>query len=154
MFSYHSVRIAKDTRTWSQRIKSLDKNWAPHIDAMIDSYIHWKYNDPPEIQAYKDIGTYPAVDGFDFDITVIDLHDLNRVVVIPRDGETSAAVALVKAGYLGTSPETPSLAISLRTLDHYYTLRQFKPTFSLEAFAKVVCHTYWVSFLSIKNSRY
>ncbi|KAF9067575.1 hypothetical protein BDP27DRAFT_1534881 [Rhodocollybia butyracea] len=48
------------------------------------------------------------------------------------------SVALVKAGFLGAMPQTPSLAISLRTLELLYTIHLFRPSFSVEAFTKVL----------------
>ncbi|KAF9018429.1 hypothetical protein BDP27DRAFT_1473070 [Rhodocollybia butyracea] len=62
-----------------------------------------------------------------------------RVAVIPRQPTTEGSVALVKAGFLGATPQSPSLAISLRTLEVFYTIRLFRPSFSVEAFTKVAC---------------
>ncbi|KAJ3765148.1 hypothetical protein FB446DRAFT_655642 [Lentinula raphanica] len=107
---------------------------------MTDAYVHWKYHEQPTITTYKDPHAVPAVNGWDFDIEVLDVHTLDCVAVIPRDSETPVAVALVKAGYLGTTPINPSIAIALRTLELFYTLRMFKASFSVEAFAKTLCH--------------
>lgn len=81
---------------------------------------------------------------FSFGINVVDIHSLETEATIHRNEDTKASVALVQAGYLGTVPEQPSLAISLRTLELYHTLRLFKPSFSIEAFAKAMCHLYSV----------
>ncbi|TEB23452.1 hypothetical protein FA13DRAFT_1798085 [Coprinellus micaceus] len=51
-------------------------------------------------------------------------------------------ITLVEAGYLGNSPEEPTMAISLKALDLYRVLCQRKPSFSFEAFAKVLCDLY------------
>ncbi|KAJ4463848.1 hypothetical protein C8J55DRAFT_443245 [Lentinula edodes] len=104
---------------------------------MADAYVKWKY-------------AVGLPDGFceaySFTIDVVDIHTLAREATISRGEETKAAVALVYAGYLGTSPELPSLAVSLKTLELYYTLCLFKLSFSIEAFAKTMCHLYLLPY--------
>ncbi|KAE9387174.1 hypothetical protein BT96DRAFT_1081007 [Gymnopus androsaceus JB14] len=74
------------------------------------------------------VGTLP------FD--VVNVYNLTRKVTIHRDKDTKAASALVRVGYLPVSPVSPSLAVSLRMLELFYTLCLFKPNLSVEAFAK------------------
>ncbi|KAG1781307.1 hypothetical protein EV702DRAFT_1177559 [Suillus placidus] len=52
------------------------------------------------------------------------------------------AEALVLASYLGTTPQAPSIAISITTLELYHRLRLRKPSLSVEAFSKVICDLY------------
>ncbi|KAG2361657.1 hypothetical protein BDR07DRAFT_1451498 [Suillus spraguei] len=54
----------------------------------------------------------------------------------------TAAEALVLSGYLGATPHSPTIAISLLTLELYRCLRLRKPSLSIEAFAKVICDLY------------
>ncbi|KAJ3828633.1 hypothetical protein F5880DRAFT_1621091 [Lentinula raphanica] len=143
---YSGFRKRVDGRTWAQRLRQNAANWQPHLEPMTDMYIQWKYQDPPNVVTFKDPTASPTVDGWDFDINVIDIHTLARVAIIPRDSETPVAVALVQAGYLGTTPVNPSVAITLRTLELFYSLRLFKPSFSVEAFAKTICHTLGVPY--------
>ncbi|KAE9406005.1 hypothetical protein BT96DRAFT_751532, partial [Gymnopus androsaceus JB14] len=130
-------RRYKDGRTWKHRIEQLNAAWGPLIEGLTDAYVGWKYGlNPPTA----------ASESFSFNISIIDVHSLESEARIERNEETTASVALVQAGYLGTAPEQPSLAVSLRTLELYYTLRLFKPSFSIEAFAKVLCHLYSVPY--------
>ncbi len=128
----------KAKRTWKQRIERFNNAWALRIDGLVDDFIKWKYDSSsPE----------DVVDTtHNFTIDVIDIHTLQNEAIIPRANiiNISAASALVRAGYLPSSPETPSLAVSLRTLDLFRTLCLFKPNLSIEAFAKTVCHLYAV----------
>ncbi|KAJ4492156.1 hypothetical protein C8J55DRAFT_556601 [Lentinula edodes] len=144
--NFHRYRTGQyhqrlDGRTWKHRICRLNKNWQPLIPALIDAYTTWKYSPPPHIVTYTDPDASPLVDGRDFDI-----HDLARVAVIPCGENDEGAVALVRAGYLGCTPQRPSLAISLRMLELFYTIRMFRPSFSIEAFTKVVCHVHSVTY--------
>ncbi|THU84014.1 hypothetical protein K435DRAFT_688431 [Dendrothele bispora CBS 962.96] len=104
------------------------------MDAVTDAYVAWKHSNPPSPPS-----SHPE---YDFDISTIDLYTLERTVHILRDEHTEPSVALVRSGYLGNSPLNPSLAIALRTLELFHTLRLFKASFSVEAFAKVLCHSY------------
>jgi hypothetical protein len=79
---------------------------------------------------------------WDFTIEVIDIFILSTQALIVRSAAISEA--LVLNGYLGTSPENPTTAISLRTLELYTRICAHKPSFSVEAFAKVICDLYMV----------
>jgi hypothetical protein len=47
-------------------------------------------------------------------------------------------------GFMSPVPDTPSLAISLTTLELYRRLRLRQPSFGIQAFTKVVCDLYEV----------
>ncbi|KAG2360342.1 hypothetical protein BDR07DRAFT_1452022 [Suillus spraguei] len=80
---------------------------------------------------------------FDFSINVINIYTLVTTTNI-RSAATieTAAEALVLSGYLGTTPHSPTIAISLSTLELYRRPRLRKPSLSIEAFAKVICDLY------------
>ncbi|KAF9030670.1 hypothetical protein BDP27DRAFT_1246108 [Rhodocollybia butyracea] len=128
---WHGRRKYKDTRTWKQRIQRFNDAWASIIDELVDEYIRWKYSP---------VHGPCSPNSWDFSIQVIDIYSPTRETTIYRDSETKATSALVQAGYLPASPEPPSIAVSLRTLELLHAIRLFKPNFSIEAFAKTVCH--------------
>lgn len=128
-------RKYKDGRTWKHRIEQLNAAWAPLIEELTDAYIGWRYG----LTA-----STAADESFAFSINTLDVYLLEIETTVKRSPDTKASIALVHAGYLGTVPEQPSLAVSLRTLELYHTLRLFKPSFSIEAFAKAMCHLYSV----------
>ncbi|KAK7444532.1 hypothetical protein VKT23_015210 [Stygiomarasmius scandens] len=126
-------RWRKDGRTWRRRIQAMDEQWSTQLEDMTDAYIQWKYTS----------GTsYPSDLEYDFEISTINLYTLERTIQVARDAHTEPNVALVRAGYLGNSPVAPSIAVSLKTLELFHVLRLFKASFSIEAFAKVLCHLY------------
>lgn len=51
---------------------------------------------------------------------------------------------LVRSGFLGVSPERPSVAISLEVLETYRQLRRVCPRLSLDAFSRALCHLHHV----------
>ncbi|GAW06857.1 hypothetical protein LENED_008809 [Lentinula edodes] len=130
-------RKYKNARTWKNQVDNFNNAWASLIDEMTEASIKWKYNlDSPD-NFNKE---------YSFKIDAVNVYTLEKEVCIHRSKNTKAAVALVSAGYLGTSPEFPSLAISLQTLELYYTLCLFKQSFSIKAFAKALCHLYLLPF--------
>ncbi|TFY68930.1 hypothetical protein EVJ58_g720 [Rhodofomes roseus] len=129
----------KDSRTWRQRLERLDFNWKAILPSLVDTYIRWKHSasqqPSPEHEASES--------GHMFQIDVLDIYTLQLNTVIQRPSTSeSDATALVLAGYLGTSPVKPTLAVSLRTLELFRCLRLFKASYSIEGFAKLLCHQY------------
>ncbi|KAJ4488821.1 hypothetical protein C8J55DRAFT_487031 [Lentinula edodes] len=87
-----------------KNVDNFNNAWAFLIDKMTEAYIKWKYNlDSPDNFKKE----------YSFKINAVNIYTLEKEVCIHRSEKTKAAVALVSAGYLGTSPEFPSLAISL-----------------------------------------
>lgn len=140
-----NYRVHKDTRTWRSHLDSLHANWTPILPLLADAFLHWKAsNSAPPL-------TTPLSTEHGFTIEVVDLFTLESHAFIPREDDILTSVALVNAGYVGHVPHTPSLVFSLRTLEHYRLVRSRKPSFSVEAFSKVICDSYKVcspSFLS------
>ncbi|KZT70622.1 hypothetical protein DAEQUDRAFT_633977, partial [Daedalea quercina L-15889] len=81
------------------------------------------------------------------EIDVFDIYTLRSTAIIPQTSNVeSTATMLISAGYLGTSPVKPSLAISLRTLELLRRLRLFKASYSIEGFAKLLCYYYTIPY--------
>ena len=90
----------------------------------------------------------PPPGGYDFSLEALDIYTLETSVDIPCSDKELPIEALVKNGYLGNSPATPSLAISFKTLELFRRIRLRKSSFSVEAFVKVVCDMYSVGLCS------
>ncbi|KAG0708173.1 hypothetical protein DFH29DRAFT_979487 [Suillus ampliporus] len=76
-------------------------------------------------------------------IDVINIYTLQSTAVIRRQASVSTvSEALVLNGYVGASPLSPTIAMSLSTLELYRRIQLCKPSFSVEAFAKVICDLY------------
>lgn len=77
---------------------------------------------------------------------VFDLFTLaKRATVMREQTSTSPAIDMMRNGYVAKTPENPNAAITIKTLELFYRLRQRKPSFSAEALAKVICDYYSVS---------
>lgn len=75
---------------------------------------------------------------------MLDLYTLVSTATISRTADMTTGQALVLNGYLATSPVNPSVAVDIKTLELFRRLRAHKASFSVEAFAKVLCDLYMV----------
>ncbi|KIY64702.1 hypothetical protein CYLTODRAFT_456946 [Cylindrobasidium torrendii FP15055 ss-10] len=127
-----------DTRDWKTRIDSSNEKWRVLLPNLVDAYLEFKY-------PHKVAGDTPATrdTAWDFEIPVLDIFTLKTSANIPRLAEEpTISVPLAKAGFLGNVPEAPSFAVSFSTLELYRTLRLFKASMSVEAFARTLCYYY------------
>ncbi|KAH9829418.1 uncharacterized protein C8Q71DRAFT_799693 [Rhodofomes roseus] len=82
-----------------------------------------------------------------FTIRVFDIYTLVDTAYIPRPSTADfEAPCLVACGYLGTTPIRPSFAVSLKTLELLRSIRRFKASYSIEAFAKLLCYYYKIAY--------
>ncbi len=89
--------------------------------------------------------TPPRDTSYDFELDVIDMVSVESRRHFARNANQRTTVALAEGGFLASTPVDPTLAISFTTLEYYRCIRSRKPSFSAEAFAKVVCDLYGVS---------
>ncbi|KAI0080203.1 hypothetical protein K474DRAFT_1590508 [Panus rudis PR-1116 ss-1] len=79
----------------------------------------------------------------EYTIEVFDLWTCERARTIAHPPtSTCPAIDFARHGLLTRTATSPSIALSFNTLEHFHRLRCRKPSFSTEAFAKVLCDTY------------
>jgi hypothetical protein len=68
--------------------------------------------------------------------------------------DEEANVALIRQGYLGSSPSQPTAAFTLEVLEFYHQLRRRQANFSVQSFIKVLCAIQNVvfSFVALSNN--
>lgn len=144
---WDGVHYRRDHRSRREKFQQTWAHWQPLLPSLTDALIKWKNIPaaeplPPEANEPED-----EIEDEPFEIYTVDLYTLHDTTIIHRKPTTEASIALVQNGYLGASPLVPTLAISLKTLKLYRRLRLRKPSFSYEAFTKVLCDLYNVSVL-------
>lgn len=124
---------------WPDRLVAEQKNWAAIFNDLVTTYMHWEHNvyPPTEVPVHD-----PTLDAT---INILDLYTLERTSTIHRSQtSTSIALDLARDGYMSSTPVSPSYAMSFKTLELFHRLRLRKPSFSAEAFTKVICDLYTV----------
>ncbi|KAG6809418.1 hypothetical protein H0H92_000329 [Tricholoma furcatifolium] len=135
-----------DHRTWRLRRERFDKNWEVVMPDIVTAYLAWRKSQVSTMPAPSLQNPVPHDPAYDFTLDAIDIYTLPTTLSITRSANTSASAALVDAGYLGNTPLSPSLAISLKTLELLRVIRLHRPSFSIEAFARVICYFYLVPY--------
>lgn len=135
--------MKKDARIWRDRRRNFDENWHPLLLLMVKAYYGWRYpttrqSDAESLLAGGDDCQEHELQG-QLEISVVDLYTLAASATIPVAPGQRNAEALVATGYLGNSPIQLSVAISLKMLELFRTIRLFKASYSAEAFSKLVC---------------
>lgn len=122
----------------------------PHIPPQMSSDPGPVSPGPEASESFPDIEMLDATSAASEDagcvsytLRVYDLFTLQTEVTIQRpQNSVSPVLDLVKNGYIPKTPTQPKIAVSVKTLQLLYYIRQRKPSFSIEAFAKVVCDAY------------
>lgn len=88
-------------------------------------------------------------------VKVYNIWTREKSLTIDRSQDsTSAALDLMRHGYIAKTPTYPEVAVSVTTLVLLFRIRQRKASFSIEAFAKVVCDFYTVCFVLVFPRRH
>ena len=134
------------------------------IEPLTDAYLRWKYLNPMHTEDGQSVADDQNAMGMSVDagegrveytVDTYDLWTLNQsLTVMRKQSSDSAALDIMAHGYLVKSPTRPTVAISMRTLELLYRLRQRKASFSIEAFAKVICDYYQVSLRTLYAKRW
>ena len=108
---------------------------------------------PDDPDGSKDPGL--LLPGVTIEMTTIDIYTLSKLIKInvSSTGTDTTASALAQLGFIGNAPFNPSVAVSIKTLELYRVLRRRKPSFSIEAFAKVISDLYLVRLTLITALR-
>ncbi|KAI0078046.1 hypothetical protein K474DRAFT_1683961 [Panus rudis PR-1116 ss-1] len=143
----HALRDLKHSnrgKSWRERRTAEFNSWLAVMDDLVQSFVSWKYGMNANTMATAGMD---ASSGTPYTIEVYDLWTLEQQKTILRPPESVCpALDFALHGYLTRSALSPSIAISFRTLEHYHVLRSRKPSFSAEAFAKVLCDSYNIPF--------
>ncbi|CDO69485.1 hypothetical protein BN946_scf184662.g5 [Trametes cinnabarina] len=140
MATYSGIRRVRDKRMWRQRVLNAEKNWQAILPQLADAYLNWRYS--------PNAGLSPDQIDVDYEFTIkaINIYTMTSSLRVLRTLNQSACEALVRRGYLGNSPVNPSLAVSLKTLELLCNLKLVKPSFSFEAYAKLICLIYYIPY--------
>ena len=131
-------RVYRDTRTWRQRLQNAHANWKEQMPLLVEAYLNYQDGGNAEEPAPETIELRSSID-------VLDIYTLRSSADYTVIAGQRTSEALIAAGYLPNSPISPSVAISLKTLELFRSIRLFKGSFSTEAFTKLICHQYSVS---------
>ncbi|KDR71992.1 hypothetical protein GALMADRAFT_74454 [Galerina marginata CBS 339.88] len=123
-----------DSRTRKNRIQQRINAWQRQIPHLAEQYLKWKHEGAPVLgDSDTEVETV-------WSLETVSFSDLKSRVFRHIPEISYVNETLVRNGFLGASPEKPSLAISLELLEIYRQLRRVCPRFSLDALGRALCH--------------
>ena len=148
--AYFWIRKHYDSRTRRDRLQKRIDAWRSQTKILASHYMDWKHMNDTDI-------SYNG-NSWQIDVVSFSCECWHRVLVSltqfytdfgPHefkeiDGASHSNETLVRQGFLGASPEKPSLAFSIELLEIYQQLRRVCPRFSLDALARALCHIHRV----------
>ncbi|KAI0682972.1 hypothetical protein BC835DRAFT_1409499 [Cytidiella melzeri] len=141
----HWRRVAQ-AKTWRSCVGRQQEAWGKVFDLVTQEYLTWRHSSgsqgdyiapgprPDSDEARPRPGDEPEpLTDYLYTVNVFNIDTLARSLTVHRRADSiSPALDLIKL----------TVAVSINTLALLYQLRQRKPSYSIEAFAKVVCNYY------------
>ncbi|KAJ7683506.1 hypothetical protein B0H14DRAFT_2422395 [Mycena olivaceomarginata] len=130
-YSYCSLLILRrrgDPRTRSMRVQKQVESWTTQMPLLVEAYLQYKNLGPISVDTQGLVWSLTVI-GFDES----GLESFSHTADVVKANET-----LVRRGYLGSSPDKPALAFSLRTLEIYRQLHRVCPRFTIDSLAKTL----------------
>ncbi|KAL0564221.1 hypothetical protein V5O48_017832 [Marasmius crinis-equi] len=129
----------KDGCTWRDRTERQTQAWARQHDALVDAYLVYKAHGVPVPQ--------PNAEEWDMEVATFYPHPIanHSQNYGPRQFYTypntqSKNETLRYNGFIGGSPELPTIAFDLEVLDLYRQLHRVCPSLSIEAYSCALLH--------------
>ncbi|KAF7977125.1 hypothetical protein HWV62_4742 [Athelia sp. TMB] len=113
-------------------------SWDAQMPRLVRAYLAWKHGASQTNTVPEDMDT-EAEGGSVFHVTAIGITSRQRMRAIHQKENEPANLSLLRQGLLGCSPETPSVAFSLETLELYHRLRRRHGRLSVQTMARVLC---------------
>ncbi|KAF8513286.1 hypothetical protein JB92DRAFT_3166372, partial [Gautieria morchelliformis] len=138
-----SHRRGERSRLYRNRAVHSEWEAQAQAQALVSAYLRWKhykYN-----QSLTPMQSEQAASHI-FQVTIVDLKEYDILRGIPQDPNELANVTLLHAGLLGSSPNYPSVAITLDCLEFYHQVCRRQPGFSVQAMCKVLCAIHNVTY--------
>ena len=132
--------------------------WRRQLSFLTDAYLAWKHEGPPGVSEGLDDGdgvtwslpTMSFTGMFSvLEVSVADYYtnaEHGPVLFTHAASVKSVNETLVRYGFLGASPEKPTIAFSFSLFDIYRQLHWVCPHFSIDALSKSLSHLHHVSY--------
>ncbi|KAI0699449.1 hypothetical protein BC835DRAFT_1405155 [Cytidiella melzeri] len=132
-------------KTWRHRRVRQQEAWGGVFEPLVRTYLD--YTHAPEAVPPENPVIVMAAETLVYTVDVICLFSRTTEITVTRLPDSlSPALDLMRHGYLAKTPSRPTIAVSLKTLELLYRLRQRKASYSVEAFTKVLCDYYQMPY--------
>ncbi|KAG6372115.1 hypothetical protein JVT61DRAFT_8829 [Boletus reticuloceps] len=153
-----SGRRSTDSRDRRDRIELQTAHWAAQMPRLVDAYLEYRSRDlgdgfpsldeivPPLDLPSGTLSSIELVDLFAAPPCISHREVRRTATLVARPQHLFPNENLIYHGYLGTSPVSPTVAISIRTLAAFRQAHRACPRFTIQAQCKVLCHLHNVPY--------
>ncbi|OBZ66016.1 hypothetical protein A0H81_14010 [Grifola frondosa] len=127
-------RKRKDYRTRWDRTALRNQEWRDQMADLVNAYLDWK------------AGLGGDVAGDSWEMFVVDFFGTSVRSFSCASPSVSTNVALAAAGYLGSAPRSPTVALSFQVLEAYRQLHRVCPRLSVQGIVRVLCFLHLVPY--------
>ncbi|KAJ8082799.1 hypothetical protein PM082_008655 [Marasmius tenuissimus] len=120
-----SKKTRKDDRDRSDRVERQVQAWKAQLPALVEAYMAFRAHGAPEVLETS------------WSIHILDFNT-NQPIQFSAINATSLSVndTLLRHGFIGSSPEVPTIAFSLSLFDIFRQINRVCPRFSIEGLAR------------------
>ncbi|KAL0058201.1 hypothetical protein AAF712_015134 [Marasmius tenuissimus] len=125
LHSLLSKKTHQDDRDRADRVERQVKAWELQLPTLVEAYLAFRANGP--LQSTETTWSLQVMD-----------FSTNQILAFsqPNPGSFSVNDTLLRHGFIGSSPDIPTLAFSLSLFDIFRQINRVCPRFSLEALAR------------------
>ncbi|CAK5271113.1 unnamed protein product, partial [Mycena citricolor] len=120
----------------SHRVQDMLNAWDRHMPRLVDSYLAWAES--------RDKGEVAVESGEGWPLLVLGLDESGTLHFSHPSDSCGPNEALLQRGYLGASPDQPTIAFSIRTFEIYRQIHRVTPRFTIDSLARVLNHLHRV----------
>ncbi|KAG9023451.1 hypothetical protein FRB95_013070 [Tulasnella sp. JGI-2019a] len=129
----------------ANHIARQEVRWNEQLDDLTITYLAWKHGqgEEPSIKGLDPDSMPPIQDPGQetdyFEVNTVSMHWHQPNLQIPYQGDTYLNTTLICHGLLSSAPVSPSMAVSLHTLEAHHLYHLVHPSLSIQLLTKVLC---------------
>ncbi|KAG9026814.1 hypothetical protein FRB95_008394 [Tulasnella sp. JGI-2019a] len=133
------------SRDHTDHIARQEARWNEQLDDLAIAYLAWKHgqSEEPSIKGLDPDSMPPIQDPGQetnyFEVNTVSMHWHQPNLQIPYQGDTYLNTTLICHGLLSSAPVSPSMAISLHTLEAHHLYHLVHPSLSIQSLTKALC---------------
>ncbi|CAL1709575.1 unnamed protein product [Somion occarium] len=144
--SNNDSRKRKDVRTRRDRRLLQNKEWAEQMLSLVDAFLDWQMSRSTEV--------HDTAQFDDWEVTTVDFFSRSRRRFNSGPSVDRANVVLIRNGYIGSAPRSPTVAIGLQVLEAYHEMHAACPRFSIQAQVRALCRLHKVHYMKYLASQF
>ncbi|TFK59155.1 hypothetical protein BDN72DRAFT_906109 [Pluteus cervinus] len=133
-----------DVRVRTDRLQKDIDSWRTQLPILVPAYLRWKYQGATTAEALNNSNNAQDEQVREWQLQTISIEQRVLQKFYHLRSTLYTNQALVEAGFLGASPDKPTIAFSFSVFDLYRQLHRVCPRLSIQGFTKALDHLHHV----------